>query len=255
MKSGELPVVKSADRVLDVLELLARQGQPMSHTEIAAALGIPKSSLTQLLRNLCARQYIASPPGAQAFAIGPAVFTLAQRGRRGRDLAAIAQPLVEQITRETDESSSLNLLREGEIERACGADSPQALTYSMKLGSRAPVHAVSSGKAILAFLPPQQRDRCLSKVSFERVTPRTIVSMRRLMSVLRQVAAEGVAYSFEEFTPGIVGVAVPVLDQQGHAAGALNVAIPSVRYDEALRLRAIKSLRQARRALEAELRD
>jgi len=253
MKSETLGFVKSADRVFDVLELLARQAQALSHTEIAAALGIPKSSLTQLLRNLCARAYLASAPGANTFAVGPAVFALAQRARRGRDLVALAQPLVEQITRETGESSSLNRLRGEEVERACGADSPQALTYSMKVGSRAPLYAVSSGKAILAFLPPAERDRYLSKLTFARITPRTIGSSRRLTSELRRAAIEGVAYSFEEFTPGIVGVAVPVSDQRRYPIGALNVAIPTVRYGEATRLRVIESLRIAARSLEAEL--
>lgn len=253
MKSSSLGFVKSADRVLAVLELLARKAQALSHTEIAAALGIPKSSLTQLLRNLSARAYIASAPGANTFALGPAVFALAQRGRRGRDLVALTQPHVEQITRETGESSSLNLLREGEIERACGADSPHALTFSMKIGARAPLYAVSSGKAIMAFLPPAERDRHLSKLAFARITPRTIGSSRRLLSELRRAAADGVAYSFEEFTPGIIGVAVPVLDQRRYPIGALNVAIPTVRYGEATRRRVIESLRIAARSLEAEL--
>lgn len=253
MKSPTPTFVKSADRVLDVLELLARKAPALSHTEIAAALGIPKSSLTQLLRNLCARAYLASAPGANTFALGPAVFALAQRGRRGLDPVALAQPLCEQITRETGESSSLNLVRDGEIERACGANSPQALTYLMRVGSRAPLYAVSSGKAILAFLPPAERNRYLSKLTFARITPRTTGSSRRLMSELRRAAIDGVAYSFEEFTPGVVGVAVPALDQRRYPIGALNVAIPTVRYGEATRLRVIESLRIAARSLEAEL--
>ena len=55
--------VKSADRVLDLLELLTRRGKAMSHTELSLALGIPKSSLTQLLRNLTDRGYLLFSPG------------------------------------------------------------------------------------------------------------------------------------------------------------------------------------------------
>src|SRR5689334_1290582 len=55
--------VKSADRVLDILQLLARQGSALSHHEIGTSLGIPKSSLTHLLRNLVAREFLSLDPG------------------------------------------------------------------------------------------------------------------------------------------------------------------------------------------------
>jgi DNA-binding IclR family transcriptional regulator len=255
MKSVSPPIVKSADRALDVLELLARTGRAMPHRGIAAALEIPKSSLTQLLRNLEARGYLAFTPGPDTYVLGEAVFALAQRGRRGFDLAAFAQPLVERITRLTEESSSLNLLREGQVERVCGADSSQLLHYAMKLGARAPLYAVSSGKAILAFLPAARRDACLSRMKFEKLTPRTITSVTALKRELQRVAAAGVAYSIEEHTQGIVGVAVPVLDSGGHAIGAFNVAMPAVRYDEAHRRVIVAALRDAARELATEVND
>ncbi len=254
MKSSGPALVKSADRALDVLELLARKGRAMSHTDIAVALAIPKSSLTQLLRNLQARGYLVFTPGPNTYTLGEAVFALAQRGRQGFDLAALAQPLVGRITRLTEESSSLNLLREGQVERVCGADSSQLLHYAMKLGARAPMYAVSSGKAILAFMPAARREAYLSRVKFEKLTPKTITSVAALKRELQRVAAAGVAYSIEEYTPGIVGVAVPVLDSGGHAIGAFNVALPAVRYEEAHRRAIVAALRDAAKELEAEIK-
>ncbi|MGH8703060.1 MAG: IclR family transcriptional regulator [Burkholderiales bacterium] len=253
MKSPQGTVVKSADRALDLLELLARRGTALSHTELASALNIPKSSLTQLVRNLAARRYLVFAPGPNTYAIGPAVQALVRRVREGVDLAALAEPLCVQITRDTGESSSLNLVRDGEIERVCGANSSHALNFAMTVGARAPLYAVSSGKAILAFLPAAELEAYLSKVKFERITPRTVASARRLRQELRRAAAERAAYSLEEFTPGIIGVAVPVLDGKSYPAGALNVAMPTVRYNDASRRRVIGALRAAARGMEAEL--
>ena len=136
MNRPKVVSVKSADRVLDVLELLSRRSKPMSHTDVAVALGIPKSSLTQLLRNLIGRGYLAYVPGPNTYALGPSVFALQRQGREGFDIVATARPILDKLTAATNESSSLNLYRDDHVERLYGVDSPHGLTYRMTVGTR-----------------------------------------------------------------------------------------------------------------------
>src|SRR5687768_9688807 len=91
--------VKSAVRVLDLLELLDRVGQ-LSHADIAEALEIPKSSLTQLLRTLVARGYIAFDPAAKAYRLGDAFQRFSRRANDSRDLVTFVGPVLEDITRD-----------------------------------------------------------------------------------------------------------------------------------------------------------
>jgi DNA-binding IclR family transcriptional regulator len=63
--------IKSADRVLDVLELLCRRGNSASHSDIAFSLDIPKSSLTGLLKNLISRNYLEKNLGENTYILGP----------------------------------------------------------------------------------------------------------------------------------------------------------------------------------------
>ncbi|RYZ00913.1 MAG: MarR family transcriptional regulator, partial [Comamonadaceae bacterium] len=63
-------MVKSAFRVLDLLELLAGTGRAMTHSELARRSGIPKSSLTQLLRTLVQRGYVDQVPESLQFQLG-----------------------------------------------------------------------------------------------------------------------------------------------------------------------------------------
>jgi hypothetical protein len=67
------------------------------------------------------------------------------------------------------------------------------------------------------------------------------------------VRNEGAGYSFEEFTVGIVGIATPVLTETGFPAGALNVAMPTVRYSTNVRDRAVDVLKRASRQLSEQL--
>lgn len=245
--------VKSADRVLDVLELFSRRGRSMSHTEIALALGIPKSSLTQLLRNLTGRGYLSFVPGPNTYEPGRSFFALLQRGREGIDIAAIARPVMEKLTAATNESSSFNAFRKDYVERVFSVESPQPLTFRMTPGTRFMLYSSSAGKAVLAALPPAERERYLRRVRIERRTEATVKSVAELRRQIAKVAKEGVAYSYGEYLPGVTAVAVAVRRADGFPLGAVNVAVPSVRFDAALQTLCVRELRAAAKALESEL--
>lgn len=221
--------VKSADRVLDLFELLGRWDREMSHTEIAEALGIPKSSLTLLLRNVVMRGYVEFSPATKGYRLGEAFARLARQSDRQFDLVACAQPVLAKITATLGESSALNRLKGQQAEVVATVLSPQRLLSHMRLGDLAPLYATSGGKALLAFLPEEMQNEYLSGVRFERITPKSITTVSALRREIETIRRTGLAYSFEEFTPGIVGVASAVLGPSGHPLASLNIAMPAIR--------------------------
>ncbi len=245
--------VKSADRVLDLLELLARRGKAMSHTELSVALAIPKSSLTQLLRTLTERGYLVFSPGPNTYEPGQAFFALLRQGHEAFALAALARPVLDKLTGATHESSSFNVLRKDCVERLCGVDSPQALTYRMTPGTRFQLYSSSAGKAVLAALPENERERYLSRVRLERRTESTLGSVAELRRQVAKILKAGVAYSRGEYLPGIVAIAAAVRRSDGYPVGALNVVVPAIRFNEPLEALCLRELRNATAALEREL--
>ncbi|WCT72857.1 IclR family transcriptional regulator [Sphingomonas naphthae] len=241
--SSNTAAVKSADRVLDLLELLARADQPLSHADIAARLAIPKSSLTPLLRNLARRGYLEIAPDGRNHRLGPALATLARAAGR-RDLAEDAMPFLREATRETGESSAFNQLRGQEVEVVATVIGSHRLVTHMRLGDRAPLYATSSGKLILAYMPDAFQRDYIADIRFQSWTPHTITSRAALRDELAAVRESGFAYSREEWTPGIVGIGAVLLDEQDQPIGAVNHAVPVARYDEAADARARHSLRR-----------
>jgi DNA-binding IclR family transcriptional regulator len=237
--------VKSANRVLDLFELLAHWGREMSHAELAEALGIPKSSLTQLLKTLVARGYIDYSPSNKSYQLGDAFARLSQRTGDARNLITFIEPILEEITRATQESCALNHLRGSMTEVVASVSSPQRLVSHMRTGDLAPLYATSGGKTILAHLPEAMREEYIATVQFERITPKTIRSRKELQKHLTATRKEGFAYSFEEFTPGIVGIGAPILSEAGFPLGSLNIAMPAVRYTAAAKARAENALQDA----------
>ncbi|CAE6858452.1 IclR family transcriptional regulator [Paraburkholderia nemoris] len=237
--------VKSADRTLDLFELLARWGREMSHSEIAQALDIPKSSLTKLLQSLSARGYIRYMPETKGYRLGDAVVKLAQKTTESRDLITSAAPFLADITQQTHESCALNQLKGDQVEVVATVSSQQRLLSHLRLGDLAPLYAVSGGKVILANLPDVMRSEYLRSVIFQRFTPNTLSSKDALVRELDEIRENGVAFSMQEYTPGIVGVGVPILSSTGFPIGSLNLAIPSVRYSTAVGTRAQQILQDS----------
>lgn len=234
--------VKSADRVLDLFEFLASGGRELSHTEIAEALEIPKSSLTQLLKNLVARGYIEFTANGRGYKLGEMLLKLSKSAGHTRDLVADAQSFLAELTKETGESSALNQLKGEQAEVVATVLGPHRLVTHMRLGDLAPLYATSGGKAILAHMPEAFQKEYLARVRFAAATPVTLKSARVLSRQLAAIRQTGFAYSREEWTPGIVGVGAAVLDRAGVPLGAINVAIPAARFDPAVQARSEQAL-------------
>lgn len=241
--------VKSADRVLDLFELLARWDREMSHSEIAATLAIPKSSLTLLLRNLTARGYVEFSSANKAYRLGAAFSRLARQSSRVFDLVACAEPVLAKVTAAIGESSALNQLKGQQVEVVATVLGPHRLVSHMRLGDISPLYATSGGKAMLAFLPQDLQKEYLSTVRLEAITAKTIKSMSALKREIEIIKRNGVAFSFEEFTPGIVGIARPIVSKTDYPVGALNIAIPAMRATHETLDRAGQILRRATQEL------
>jgi DNA-binding IclR family transcriptional regulator len=245
--------VKSADRVLTLFELLGTWGREMSHTEIADALDIPKSSLTQLLKNLTGRGWLAYSASSKGYSLGTAFTKLARRIGQPRDLLSIAEPVLAQLTAQTSESSAMNILKGDTAEVVATVLGPQRLVSHMRLGDAAPLYATSGGKVILAFLSTDMQEDYLRRVTFEPATQATLRSVDAVRTQLQTIRREGVAYSFDEWTPGITGMARPVLSSSGDVLASINIAVPSVRYNETVRGTIVEALRRGVEGVEGQL--
>jgi IclR family transcriptional regulator, acetate operon repressor len=221
--------VKSADRAFDILEYVADAAEAPSFSQMLAELGIPRSSLFHLLNNLLARRYLDQDQATERYRLGDSIRLLAKKASNP-PLAMIVSPFLKRLTGELNETSGFYVRVEDEVEAIASATSNQALAYTMKVGERAPLYAVSGGKIVLARMPVGDLEAYLRAVKFEAFTPNTITSKRQLREELSAIRGGGFAYSHEEFTPGIIGIATPV-EHDGHLLGALNLAVPVVRYD------------------------
>jgi len=225
--------VKSATRTLDIIEHVVAHPRPLVAQEIATALGIPVSSLSYLLSTLVDRTYLVregrrySPgPGLERLQLNGATYSLADR----------AIPLVRTLRQQLNETTSF-FVREGwEIEALVTESSDQALRYAVPTGNRLPMHALASGKALLAALPDAELEQYFAQVVRNSFTAFTLTAEKALWEEIAEIRRTGLAETDEEFSLGIVGIG-RVVTIGGEPVGSLSVAIPKVRCDDALRQR------------------
>jgi IclR family acetate operon transcriptional repressor len=238
--------VKSATRTLDIIEYVVAHPRPLVAQEIATALGIPVSSLSYLLATLVDRGYLVregrrySPgSGLQKLQLHAEAYTLADR----------AAPLVRTLRVQLNETSSF-FVREGwDVEALVTESSEQALRYAVPTGNRLPMHALASGKALLARLSEAELNRYFAESDRIRFTPSTVTGEKALRKEIAQVRQSGFSFTDEEFSLGIIGIGRAVT-MGGETVGALSVAIPKVRCDEATRRRIMDLLERTAALLE-----
>lgn len=243
--------VKSAFRVLDILELLAERPVALSHAQIGAALDIPKSSLTGLLRTMVARGYAEAEDGG--YRLGPRVAALVAEASLRHGAADAARPIIARLSAEVGESAGFSV-PEGDGSRLIAATNARhPLVFVFSVGTILPLFATSSGKAILAHLPEDDLAAYLARESWQPLTPHTVRDAATLRAQLAQARRDGIAYSHEERHPGIVGIAAAVLDEKRRPLGAVNVAMPTARFGAAARIQVPEAVRQAAATLARRL--
>jgi DNA-binding IclR family transcriptional regulator len=223
-------MVKSADRILQVLEFIVKNMDGVSHKELSAGLSIPKSSLSALLANLVDREYLSFSEMDKRYRLGPTILSIAGQYLSSLDIVQIGQPIVRSVMMETDESTEMAIRREDRIQIICKEDCSRPIQRVIKLGDTAPIYATAAGKAILAYLSDDEIDHFFSTVKMKKITKKTITDKKVLRQQMKDIRAGKLAYSYEELNEGLVAMAAPVFDLHGNAAASIVVPIPSIRF-------------------------
>ena len=236
--------VKSADRVMAVLDLLAASGS-LSFTAIVERLGLPKSSAHALLRTMEDRGYLTLDPSAREYRLGSRIWELAQAHHRIEDLRAVMKPVMDGVMERTGETVQLARLEGSEAVYLELSESPHPMKLTSRVGARLPAHASAIGKSLLASLDPEEARRRLAAADLPRLTPRTITDPEELLAELERVRRQGYSVDNEEFATGLRCIGMPIRDATGRVVGAMSVSMPTPRYNRAAAANARRALGEA----------
>ena len=247
-------MVKSATRVIQILESVGASKNGISHAELSAALNIPKGSLSLLLADLVAHDFISlRKEDERRYVVGPQVLVIAGKYLTDLDIVQLGRPVVREVMNRTDESSALAVRKGDEMLIVYGENCSQPLKRAVEIGYRAPLYTTAGGKAILAHQSDEEIDQYLSSVKLTPRTHATITDSKKLLKELTAIRLEKIAYSREERYEGLISMGAPVFDLFGSVVAAIVVTLPTIRFNAKSEKLVIKTLNGASEKLSRQL--
>ncbi|MFI5610233.1 IclR family transcriptional regulator [Amycolatopsis sp. NPDC051903] len=229
-ESGRTPTpVKSADRVLLVLESLGSRRDRPTLTMLSEELGIPLSSLHGLLRTMQNRGWVETDETGSRYSIGVRALLIGSAYAREDEAVVAARAVMDWLSDETGETVHYGRLEGSDVVYLAKRESKFAVRVHSSIGQRIPAHAASLGKAILAEQPGDFAVKTLTW-PLVSLTPHTIVEREALFADLARSRERGYAAEREESDTGLGCVAVTVAGT-AHL-DALSFAVPVARLEE-----------------------
>ena len=218
--------VQAVDRAAALLRAVANAARPATVLELAHACGLNRSTTWRLLTTLERQGLVERDPATQRYSVGYAIFQIAA-GDDHDALVRRAHPVLEQLAHGTRATVSLAVAKRFNLVYVDQVDEPRGLSPNW-LGRSLPLHATSSGKAFLAWLPKEERAALLTG-RLQRFTSTTVTERRRLEHELAADRRRCYSTCLGELEETLWGVSSAVLDQRGRPIAVVNVWGPSNR--------------------------
>ncbi|MEV0112959.1 IclR family transcriptional regulator [Streptomyces sp. NPDC050844] len=241
--------VKSAARTVALLELLAGRGdRPARLDELAAELGVPRSSMYQLLQTLVDCGWVRSDTTGSLYGIGVRALLTGTSYLDGDRRVRVVRPYLDAVSDELGETIHLARLDGPYVVYLATRESHEYLRTISRVGRRVPAHAGALGKALLAERPDTQLP--LPAGSLAAVTENTLTDRTAFLVDLAGVRSRG-GYSIdrEETVPGIAGFGF-ALRCDTPAVDAISCSVPVARLTEEHEARIISVMRETQTKIE-----
>ncbi|HEX4062982.1 MAG TPA: IclR family transcriptional regulator C-terminal domain-containing protein [Streptosporangiaceae bacterium] len=219
--------VQSMARGLAVIKAFDEDHRELTLSEVASATGLARAAARRFLLTLAELGYVRT--NGRMFALTPRVLELGYAYLSSLSLPQIAEPHLERLVAEVQESASVTVLDDTDIVYVARVPTSRIMRVTISIGTRFPAYATSMGRVLLAGLTRPELDACLDRISMRPITARTITSPATLRAELDRVREQGWALVDQELEEGLRSLAAPISDRSGRVIAAANIATHAAR--------------------------
>lgn len=239
----------SAERSLRLLARLAQEGRALSLADLAADLALPKGTAHRLCTQLLETGFIARDVNERDYIVGPALRKLSLDTLNHGAIRGLRHQVLSELVAQVGETCNITTLDGASVLYLDRVEAPWPWRLTLAVGEHVPLHCTASGKLFLAMLPARQQSLLISELSLTAMTEATITSRTALQQECARIAAAGYALDRQEFIDGLLAIAVPVCDENGHIRAALAIHAPVSRLSCDQAVARLPALRDAARRL------
>jgi IclR family acetate operon transcriptional repressor len=247
---------QSINRALALLKLFTAETPDLTLKEICAGTGLTMPTAHRMAKALRANGFLVQDPLTGRLGLGPAVVMLAFVVMRNSDtsrLVSLSTSHLEHLRTVTGETVGLHIPAVGGRLCVAEAESRHMMRMATGVGNILPWHAGAASKAILAFMPEEERERALAHTDTSPLTDATIAHLDVLRIALGVVRDHGYAISEGESVAGASAIAMPIRGADETVLAAINITGPSSRWTREHMMAALPELKTSANVIESLL--
>jgi IclR family KDG regulon transcriptional repressor len=225
-----LNINQSLAHGLSLLLLYDGEHSSLTVTDISQRLHYTQSKTYRLIRTLLQYGFLEEGATVGQYCLGLSALQIGLFVQRNFNISVIARPVMEELAHLTKESVLMTVVNGTKAICLDRLESEHPIRSSMfQPGTTQPLHAGSSSKILMAYLPETEWDKIIEKEGLIRFTPFTITDPNKLKAHLREIRKKGYAFSDQEVEREVRGVSAPILNAVGELTAGLSVVAPGYR--------------------------
>jgi IclR family transcriptional regulator, acetate operon repressor len=230
------PGTQAIRRAVSLLKAFTDRQPEWTLAELSEAVGLNKTTVYRAMAALEGEGLIERTPGGDGYRLGPELIVLGYRTLRTNDLRTVSHSELAALAEETGETAVLEIPVDGKLMILDEAMGSTIVRMQAEVGTRWPIHATSTGKAILAaavdFLGGAAFDEFKLPENLPALTPYTLTSLEELKADLARVREAGYAVALQELQEGYAAVGAVVRNHEGRPVAAIGIGGPMTRVTE-----------------------
>ncbi len=216
-----VPAVEQASRIL--ICLAGSVTPKMTLTQICNRVGIHKSKGYSILNTLGQFGFVEKDPRTKEYSLGVGLLFLGRSVLDNLDMKEIVSPYLEMLSSQTSSTALFGLISAEQVFITAKHETNQAVGVTIRLGHRFHISAGAHGKAIVAFMPEEERRMILGRDRLYFYGDTRSMDKRLLEKELAECRKSGFAIDKGGLQPGINAVSAPVFGSGDRMIGCLIV--------------------------------
>ncbi len=221
---------QAALRAIKLLKLFTIERSEMSLAELSKSSGLNKTTTHRLLRALQSEGLIDRNSQSARYSLGASLMALGVLALASSDLRRRVRPLLNSLAQQTGETATLEVPIEDSMLILDEVTGRHVVGAGGNVGTRWPLHATSTGKAVMAF-----EDNGMERLSttLQALTRKTLIDRDSFQPEMIDIRRRGYAIQVDELEDGFAGVATVIRSALGDVQGALSICGPTQRFPSA----------------------
>ena len=222
---------QSVEKILRIIESLAKASQPLRLIELAKRVDMPSSTVFRMLNTLIDMGYAyQEDTGLRRYALTTRFLYIGQMIADHSDFQGLVHPYIQELSNSLKEMSCVAIMQNDKLRYVdVVEDANNRITVRQRIGGSAPIHCTGSGKIFLSHFSDTMLDEFIKTHGLVARTPKTITDIDQFKSEIAKCRKLGYAIDDEECEIGMRCVAAPILDRNKKIVACVSISGPTAR--------------------------